>query len=216
MRQCLLAVSAALVLAAGLTASRPAKADPSVGAIAAGAGAIVALGVILNPNQPDADREFVFGGSGIFDVVDNDNRAVLYNVEYWAPYTFFRFRPFGGVIGTSDGPVGGYIGIRHDLNIGRHIVLSADTAAVGMQRGGGGSEGKDLGAVPLLRSGVSAAYRFDDGIRITAAFHHMSHGKLFSDLNPGTETLTIGVAIPTDVLFGGQLVKGKHFWPKPW
>ncbi len=204
-----LAIFAGIVFACGIQA-HTAKADPAVVGVVAGAIAIVGAGVAFNPIDPDADREFVFAGGGIFDVVDDEDQAALYNFEYWTPWTFFRFRPFGGIIGTSDKAVGGYVGIRHDLNIGKHLVLSASTAATGFSAG----DGKWLGASVVLRSGIEVAYRFDSGVRISGGFHHMSHGEVFSDTNPGTETATFAVAVPTDALFGGQLFKGKHYWPK--
>ncbi|MDJ0951774.1 MAG: acyloxyacyl hydrolase [Alphaproteobacteria bacterium] len=204
-----LAALGGLILAATLTA-RDAAADPAVQGIAAGAIATVAAGVLLNPMDPDADREFIFAGGGVFDVVDDEDQAALYNFEYWAPFTFFRFRPFGGILGTSDSAVGGYVGVRHDLQIGKRLIVSASTAATGFSAG----DGKWLGASVVLRSGVEVAFRFDNGIRLSGGFHHMSHGKVFSDTNPGTETATFALAVPTDVLFGGQLFKGKHYWPK--
>lgn len=209
MNRRLAAAVAGIVFGCAIVAA-PAKADPSVTGIAAGSIALFALGVYANTPQPDAAREFVVGGAGIFDVVDDEDRAFLYAAEYRPPVTFFRFRPIIGLIGTSDKAVGGYLGLRHEVNFGENVYLAHDIAATGYASG----DGKNLGASAVLRTGVEVGLRFDNGIRVSGAFHHMSHGKLFDDENPGTETATFSVAVPTDVLFGGQLFEGKHYWPK--
>jgi len=209
------AVLAALMMGWGLvgwgSSTTPAKADPAVQGIAIAGVAALLWGLYENPPQLDAEREFIVQGVGLFDAVDNVNRAILFTTEYWAPVTFFRFRPFGGLIGTTDKAIGGYVGLRYDVNFGKYLVISPNVALMGLASG----DGKNLGASAVLRSGIEVGFRFDNGVRISGAFHHMSHGKLLSDRNPGTETAIFSIAIPTDALFGGQLLKGRTYWRNP-
>ena len=157
------------------------------------------------------ERVFVIGvGGGMFDVVDDEDQAGLFRAEYTSPWTFFRIKPFGGVAGTTDSGFLGYAGFKHDLNIGRHLVISANVAAAGYSSG----DGKDLGSSVVLRSGVEVGFRFDNGVLVSGSFHHMSHGEVFDDVNPGTETAALTISVPTDTLFRGQIFEGKHFWPK--
>lgn len=209
MKQKLIGAVAALALAVGVALpAQNAKADPAVTGIAAGGLALLAWGIYENPEQPDAQREFLVGRAGMFDVVDDENRAALFGAEYWFPWTIYRFRPQIGILGTTDGAAGGYIGLRHDVNFGKHLVISTDVNLAFVEPG----DGKDLGSIATLRSGVAVGYRFDNGTRISLDFHHQSHGELFGDGNPGTETATLNIAIPTDKLFSGQLLEGSHIW----
>ena len=204
------AIIAGVVMSIGLAGS-PAKADPAVTAIAIGGIASLVWGIYENPEQLDAEREFVSVGGGIFDIVDDEDRAGMASFEYWSPWTFYRFRPFGGMFVTTDGGIAGFIGLRHDVNFGRHLVFSPNMAVMAFSDG----NGKDLGSSLVLRSGLELAYRFDSGARLSATFHHMSHGEVFGDENPGTETGTLTFTMPTDAVFGGQLFDSAHYWPQP-
>ncbi len=212
MRQKVFGALTGLALAIGvMQAPGPAKADPAVTGIAIGGLAALAWGIYENPEQPDATREFLVGRAGMFDVVDNENRAALFGGEFWFPWTFYRFRPQIGFLGTTDGAAGGYIGLRHDVNFGKHFVVSTDVNIAFIEPG----DGKNLGSITTLRSGVALGYRFENGSRVSFDFHHQSHGEIFGDSNPGTETATINIAIPTDALFNGQLFDGVHIWKNP-
>ena len=102
------------------------------------------------------------------------------------------------MFGTTDKSVAGYFGLQHDLNITDNLVLSVNTGPAFYASG----DGKDLGSWALLRSGLEISYRFDNAWRLSGTFHHMSHGKLFSDKNPGEEDAAITLSIPFDTLFG--------------
>ncbi len=54
----------------------------------------------------------------------------------------------------------------------------------------------------MLRSGVELGYRFDNAARVALTFHHMSHGEIFDDKNPGTEMVALTFALPLESLYG--------------
>jgi len=71
--------------------------------------------------------------------------------------------------------------------------MTPSFAIVGYSRG----DGKDLGSPPVLgRFGIDLEYRFDNDLRIGAAYHHFSNGKAFGQTtNPGTEIIGITLSM---------------------
>ena len=100
-------------------------------------------------------------------------------------------------MGTTDSAVYGYAGIGMDIFFGRRVVLTPNFA-VGAYHDG---DGKDLGHAVEFRSGLELAYRFDNRSRLGIAVHHISNASL-GDSNPGTESVVLTYAIPTDMLLG--------------
>lgn len=181
------------------TATAPAKADPSTGvALGVGAAALIMTNYLVDGQQPDEGVDFVHGGVAGFDFLQRDNESVEFRGEYWGPWHFLKFYPFAGVFGNTDGGFGGYIGVRQDLFITDNIVLSVRTAPTLYGIG----DSKDLGSFAVLRSGFDLAYRFDNRVRVALSFDHMSHGEIFDNKNPGTETIALTVAVPVDALAG--------------
>jgi outer membrane protein OmpA-like peptidoglycan-associated protein len=88
----------------------------------------------------------------------------------------------------------GYGGITYDLHITDNILILPD-AAVGFYQHG---DDKNLGNTAEFRTGIGAAYEFDNGWRLGADFHHISNAGL-SKRNPGVEIAALTLAIP---LFG--------------
>ena len=185
----------ALVFAASL-GSTTSRADPSVVIIGAIAGVSVIAGEIFQTPQPDAKRDFLIGGAGWFDFVDRDNEAAQFQGEYRPNWQIWRLKPMVGTYVSTKGSVGGYIGAGYDFHITENIVVNVNIAAAFNHAGGG----KDLGSTVLLRSGVEAGWRFADASRLSVTFHHMSHGKVFGNNNPGTEVLAVTYAVPIDNL----------------
>ena len=118
-------------------------------------------------------------------------------MEYRSDFFLWRFKPFVGVDGTSDGGAYAYAGLRGDAYFGRRLVISPNVAPAVYYAG----DGKNLGSAGVLRSGIDVSYRFDNESQLGVGFHHMSHGKVFSDLNPGTETVTVTYSVPMESLF---------------
>lgn len=188
-----IAVAAALAVSVGST---PSKADPSVVIIGAAAGVALITGEALGTPQPDEKRDYLIVGGGWFDFVDRDNVAAEFRAEYRPPWQLWRFKPMVGMFGTTDGAIGGYLGGGYDLHITKNLVVNVNTAVAFYSAGGG----KDLGSTVLLRSGVELGWRFEDASRLSVSFHHMSHGEVFGDKNPGTEKLAVTYAIPIENL----------------
>jgi hypothetical protein len=148
------------------------------------------------PTTRDPDLLTITGGW--FDVVQRTDSAALFGLEYRSNLWVWKAKPFVGTIGTSGGSVYGYAGLRLDAYILRRFIVSTSLAPTFYARGGG----KDLGSAAVLRSGIELGYRFDNSSQLGLAFHHMSHGKVFSDVNPGVETAEITYSIPLSKLFG--------------
>jgi len=188
----------AAVLLAGAVSAGPAKADPS-SVIFIGAGAAVAIiaGEVFQTGQPDSDRAYLSFGGGQFDVYRRARAAGYFHLEYRPPWSVWRFNPMIGAFATTHRAVAAYIGIGYDLHIGEHLVVNVNLAPTFYSAG----RGKALGSFAVLRSGVELGYRFADGTRLMASFHHMSHGGLLnSKKNPGADTAALTLHIPVSVL----------------
>jgi hypothetical protein len=185
---------AAAGLVAGLAAApQRAEAEPAVWYITGVAAASVAAGLIYDWPQADKDRQYIRAGIGAFDLVDDEDVAVEGRVSYLPDWQFWRFRPSVGVAATSDGGAILHAAIGHDL------VLPYEMFYVWFETGPAlyfEGDGKDLGSNAVLRSGFEIGYRTPEGWRLGASFHHMSHGKLFGDENPGTEMIALNLWVP--------------------
>ena len=185
----------ALVLI-GLAAGQ-AKADPSSAIIiGVAAGAAIAAGEIFGTPQPDAKRAFIIGGAGGFDLIARDNVAGSFQFEYRPGWQVWRAKPMVGMFATTDGGVAGYIGIGYDLHITKNIVVNINTAVTLY----GAGNGKHLGSFAVLRSGIELGWRFEDASRLMVSVHHMSHGRVFDEKNPGTEVVAVTYAVPVENL----------------
>lgn len=156
--------------------------------------AIVAVAVAAASSWPaaaaDDDPHFLTLAAGYFDIND-DMDAAEFRAEFRARNKLWIFKPFGGMMATSDAAVYGYAGFLVDVYFGRRIVLTPSLAA-GLYADG---DGKDLGHVVEFRSSLELAWRFDDRSRLGLSFYHISNASL-SDNNPGTEVLSLNYSIP--------------------
>jgi len=175
----------------------PARADPAVQGIVIASVPLLIWSMFAD-GDGDAQPDFLTLGGGQFDVIDDENQAGEFRVEYRSNLWLWKFKPFIGAAGTTDEGFYGYGGLRLDVYFGRRLVVAPSVAAVGYEEG----EGKDLGSSAVLRSGLDVAYRFDDDSQLGLAFHHMSHGEVFGEENPGTETLAVTYSIPLKNILG--------------
>lgn len=139
---------------------------------------------------------FTFQG-GVFDAIQDDDTAASFAFEVRGNERFLLFKPFGGMMGTSDGAFHGYGGILTDIYFGRRIVLTFGFAP-GVYSDG---NGKELGYWLEFRSSGELAYRFDDRSRIGLMVNHISNAGL-GDKNPGTEVLMLSYSVPLRKIFG--------------
>jgi len=188
-----LVLSAAIAFGLGSTG---AKADAGPLVIGIAAAVAVIGGEVTQAPQPDASRAFLRAGLGYFDVWSREDTAASFHVEYKPAWQIWRIKPMIGAFGTSDGAVAGYVGIGYDWHVTKNIVVNVNTAATFYNAG----NGKHLGSFAVLRSGVELGWRFEDASRLSVSFHHMSHGELFDDKNPGADVVAITYSIPVDRL----------------
>jgi hypothetical protein len=138
----------------------------------------------------------ISGGVGWFDLVQNDDEAVDFRLEYRHGDDFLWLKPWAGLEATSDGSVWGGIGVLMDITFFDSIVLTGSIAP-GLYEDGGG---KDLGSVFEIRSQVELGYQFENKSRLSLAFSHTSNASIADD-NPGVEVLSLYYHLPLDVLF---------------
>jgi hypothetical protein len=161
---------------------------------------LAVLAVIAAAPARAEDPDFLAVQAGVFDVVLDEDRVGAFALEYRSSFKAWIFKPFIGIMTTTDEAVYGYGGILVDVFLGhrrQRWVITPSVAVGGYTRGGG----KDLGAVPEFRTGLEIAYRFDDRSRLGLMFHHISNADI-GDRNPGTETLVLSYSVPIRNLFG--------------
>lgn len=152
------------------------------------------------PGQPDL-ISFGLGYSG-FDKTEAHTHAMDYRLEYRFGYAFlggqeWGFHPTLGAEIMSDNLIYGNGGFAFDWNFTQHGIFTW-TETIGYLDSG---DHRSLGGTFQFRSGAEAGYRFDNNMRITAEFSHISDAKL-TRINPGAEIIGIYVHVPTMVLFG--------------
>jgi hypothetical protein len=138
----------------------------------------------------------ISGGVGWFDLVQSDDEAVDFRLEYRHGDDFLWLKPWAGLEATSDGSVWGGIGVLMDITFFDSIILTGSIAP-GLYEDGGG---KDLGSVFEIRSQVELGYQFENKSRLSLAFSHTSNASIADD-NPGVEVLSLYYHLPLDVLF---------------
>lgn len=149
--------------------------------------ATLATGPVL---AAEDDPDFVLGRAGFYDINDNEE-ALEFGGEYRWGKKFWIFKPFAGATVTTDRALYGYGGVLVDIYFGRRLVLTPNFAA-GLYSDG---DGKDLGSTIEFRSGLEAAYRFDDRSRLGVGIYHISNAGIDKN-NPGTEIFSIFYAFP--------------------
>ncbi|MCF8489679.1 MAG: acyloxyacyl hydrolase [Rhodospirillum sp.] len=206
-----LAVAALAVgLAAAPLANREAKADQAFNIVWMSAAGLLAAGIIgdlvrgneiSTDSMPDEVDTLTFG-LGAYNVWkdnegDFDQMPALFRFEYRPAYYLWIAHPIAGIEATHLGSTYVYGGFMADVRFGEHVVLSP-SAAVGWYNQGGA---RDLGSPLEFRTGIEAAYRFEDGLRLGLAFHHISNAEL-GDKNPGIEEVTMNVSLPIQYFLG--------------
>lgn len=138
----------------------------------------------------------ISGGVGWFDILQQDDEAVDFRLEYRHGEDFLWLKPWGGIEATSDGSVWGGIGVLMDITFFDTVVLTGSLAPGLYEEGGG----KDLGSVFEIRSQVELGYQFENESRLAVSFSHTSNASIDDD-NPGVEVLNLYYHLPLDVLF---------------
>ncbi len=159
-----------------------------------GAACVLALwfAAAAPPALAGEDPPFLALGVGFFDINDNEE-AAEFRIEYRSARRLWIFKPFGGLMASSDAAIYGYGGILLDVFFGRRWVLTPSFAG-GLYEDG---SGKDLGHTVEFRSALELAYRFDSRARVGLSLYHISNASL-AENNPGSEVLTLVYSIPLD------------------
>ncbi len=161
--------------------------------------AAIFLGLAMAmPAQAD-DPDFISFSAGAFDVFpgDDDEVAGEFRLEYRSDLKLWIFKPFVGVMATTDAAFYGYGGVLVDIYLGKRFVATP-SFAVGYYEEG---DGLDLGSAAEFRSQIEIAYRFDDRSRLGLSFSHMSNAGIGDD-NPGSESLMLTYALPLNAILG--------------
>ncbi len=144
------------------------------------------------------DHAWLSFGAGYYDMLDGDDSAGDFRVEYRHGDKFlWELKPWGGAELTTDGTfwMGG--GVLADFKMAPSIYI---TPSIGAGIYAQGSSHKDLGSAIEFRTGVEGGYEFMNGHRLGVALSHMSNAGI-DDQNPGAETLNLYYHMPIGNLF---------------
>ena len=157
----------------------------------AAAVAVVSTSAAQAQSKGGDDPSFVAFSAGYHDIHD-DHDAFEGRVEYRHGGKLWIFKPFAGVMATSDQAAYGYAGVLVDIYLGRRWVVTPSFAPGLYHKG---DDGKDLGGAIEFKSQLEISYRFDDRSRLGLGISHMSNASIYTR-NPGTETLFLTYALP--------------------
>jgi lipid A 3-O-deacylase len=186
----------------------------SVKSLWAPVSAVLMILLFSVPTQAADDPDFISFSVGRYDqdwinpdflFLNGDNGgndgAVDYRLEYrfgtslisWTePYV--KIKPFIGFEGTSEWGAYGLGGILADIPIGPLTVTPS--FGIGLYSQG---DGRDLGSLLEFRSQVELGYRFENEIRISVAYSHISNANL-TELNPGVDIVSAYLHVPVKMI----------------
>lgn len=159
-------------------------------------GALCAAAALLGVCAARAeDRYLVVLGAGAFDLplpTDDEDIAPAYAAEFRFKQGLWHFHPHLGFQGTTDGMVYGHAGIHLDLPLGAHL-RAVPSGSIGLYNNGGNH--KDLVGTMEFRIGGGLAWRFDNDMRVSVVWYHMSNADT-ANRNPGAEMMFLEVGFP--------------------
>ncbi|KAA5604551.1 acyloxyacyl hydrolase [Roseospira marina] len=210
LRTAALAIGTIAAVSVTTLPTTPARADSDFNMIAIGALGVIGAGLVgdairgndLWAEGPPEPARIAFG-AGAYNVnLDNENdhgnsTVSMFRVEARLPYKLWRFTPITGIEVSDRGAFYGYGGVALDVFFGDHFVVTPNTALGYYNEG----NGRDLGYPLEFRTGIEAAWQFDNGSRLGVVYHHISNAEL-GDRNPGIENLSVNYAVPFDMIFG--------------
>jgi lipid A 3-O-deacylase len=137
------------------------------------------------------DPSFLTLSLGYFDVIHNDDSALVGGVEWMSHQRLWIFQPMIGAMATTDASIYGYAGFGSDFFFGNRWVVTPSIAVGAYAEG----DGKDLGNTIEFRSAITIAYRFDNRSRLGLRFYHLSNAGI-GEHNPGVEVLDFTYSLP--------------------
>ncbi|WP_422368017.1 acyloxyacyl hydrolase [Pelagibius sp.] len=138
----------------------------------------------------------ISAGVGWFDLVQTDDQAADFRLEYRHGDDFLFLKPWVGLEVTSEGSVWGGIGVLVDVVFYDDFILTGSFAPGFYEEG----DGKDLGSALEFRSQIELGYQFENKSRLSLGFSHTSNASIDDD-NPGVEVLTLYYHLPIDEIF---------------
>ena len=115
-------------------------------------------------------------------------------IPFIEPYA--KFKPWVGIEVNTDGMFYGIGGFLLDINVGP-VVFTPSIGVGAWTRGGS----KELGSTVEFRSMLEVGYKFENNMRLTAYFSHMSNASI-GNINPGANTAGAYIHVPVSMLFG--------------
>lgn len=138
----------------------------------------------------------ISAGVGWFDLVQTDDQAADFRLEYRHGDDFLFLKPWAGLEVTSEGSVWGGIGVLVDVVFYDDFIVTGSFAPGFYEEG----DGKDLGSALEFRSQIELGYQFENKSRLSLGFSHISNASIDDD-NPGVEVLTLYYHLPIDEIF---------------
>lgn len=138
-------------------------------------------------------------GAGLYDVIDREEETLDLRLEYRWGWSLWVLQPWAGIEATADGALYGIAGLFADFEIGPRWGFTPSAGAGFYDEG----DGRDLGQRLEFRTQIEFARRFANDTRVAFALSHISNARL-SELNPGTEVLTVYYSIPLGRRSGDQ------------
>lgn len=173
-------------------------------ALAAVVAALVLGGAVGAPPEAFAqDPYYISVGGGIYDF--NKTQVGQGRLELRFADSFLFLKPMLGVMVTTDKAVYGYGGLRLDLYLGQHWVVTPNAAFGAYYRG----DGIRLGSTLEFKTGAEFDYRFDDHSRIGVAIDHISNAGITKQ-NPGANTALVYYSFPFGPVGGEHVAQRRQ------
>jgi lipid A 3-O-deacylase len=155
--------------------------------------------------QKAGDPDLLSFGAGWmdFDKSERKTHSSDYRFEYRFGYSFIGdhelgFHPFLGFEMSSRDLLYGLGGFAMDWNFSKHGIFTWSEGAGYLDSG----KQRSLGGTFQFRSMAEVGYRFNNDMRLTAEFSHISDAKL-TRINPGAEIIGVYFHVPVRSLIGG-------------
>lgn len=158
------------------------------------------------PAQPSANKQSDLISFGIgymnFDKSEPKTNSADFRFEYRFGYSFLHgeewgFHPFLGFETTSRNLLYGLGGFSLDWMFCKHGIATWNEGLGYLSAG----DQRSMGGTFQFRSQAEIGYRFDNDMRVTAQFSHISNAKL-TRVNPGAEIIGMYLHVPTSTMFG--------------
>ena len=137
------------------------------------------------------EKNLIYLGAGINNFRRPNSRSTEFRLEFKSKYSKWLFHPILGYSMTTKKQIYAYGGVSLDLYPNRYFVIAPNFAAGYYNKG----DGKDLGFPLEFRSGIEAAIKFKNQMRLGAHISHTSNASI-GRKNPGLETVVFFLAFP--------------------